>query len=661
MSRHRSGTRAKSRPVSRSPHRCRALNLEWMEDRALLAILAPIPLGGNDVRDAVYGDFNGDGLADLATVENGSVGVRLAAADGTFAAPQFSATGGGARTLSTGDFNDDGSLDIVTANPEGTPADLSVLLGEGDGTFQPPASVTLNAPNAWSLALPSSVMVADITKDGNVDLVVWGSSISLLAPYAAFGFVRVLPGDGSGGFLTADAATTGTNSVLDAALADFDGDGNLDLVTNELVRIPTPSPGTIVFPYVYRTYLRLGNGDGSFQAAADLGLGGLGIVAADFDGDTLADLAILPAGGADKVAVVLNNADGTFQAATYYELGGTAKAIAAADFDGDGALDLVTINGNDANTSVLLGEGNGTFQPALLFVAANSQTGLAVGDSRNDGFPDVAAFDASGLSVLPNDGAWGQDPSDPPPAVSVGDATVSEGDAGITNAAFTVALSAPSAQPVVVRIQTEPDTATPGDFLPVAPQDITFLPGETTKTVLVGVVGDQDVEPDETFRLSAAVPFGGATIADGQGVGTILNDDVASLPALSVSDVSRAEGRRGRTAFRFTVTLSAPSDSPVTVQYSTANGTAQAGSDYFARSGTLTFRPGETTKTVTVYVRGDRMREAHETFFLNLGNSQGASIDDGQGLGTILDDDGGGFSFLAETIARLRIRRWRWG
>jgi hypothetical protein len=91
--------------------------------------------------------------------------------------------------------------------------------------------------------------------------------------------------------------------------------------------------------------------------------------------------------------------------------------------------------------------------------------------------------------------------------------------------------------------------------------------------------------------------------------------------------------------FVFTLTLSAPADGPVTVNYATANGTATAGSDYVAQSGTVTFAAGETSKTISIVVNGDRKREANETFFVNLSDVVGALLQDNQGVGTILNDD----------------------
>jgi hypothetical protein len=152
--------------------------------------------------------------------------------------------------------------------------------------------------------------------------------------------------------------------------------------------------------------------------------------------------------------------------------------------------------------------------------------------------------------------------------------------------------------------------------------------------VTVAVNGDTNAEPNETFQVTLSQPAG-ALIADGQGVGTIVDDE----PRISISDVSELEGRSGTTLFAFTVTLSTESDVPVTVNFATANGTARDNSDYEAQSGTITFAPGETSKTISIVVNGDRRREANETFFVNLTDVVGALLQDSQGKGTILNDD----------------------
>jgi hypothetical protein len=152
----------------------------------------------------------------------------------------------------------------------------------------------------------------------------------------------------------------------------------------------------------------------------------------------------------------------------------------------------------------------------------------------------------------------------------------------------------------------------------------------------VSIIGDTIAEPDETFQvnLSQAV---GATISDGQGLGTIVDDEPHFL---TINDVTMKEGLFGTRKFVFTVSLSAASSAAVTVSYDTANGTATAGSDYYAQSGIRKFSPGQTTKTIGIVVKGDGKREADETFFVNLSNVAGAQLQDNQGVGTILNDDG---------------------
>ena len=142
-----------------------------------------------------------------------------------------------------------------------------------------------------------------------------------------------------------------------------------------------------------------------------------------------------------------------------------------------------------------------------------------------------------------------------------------------------------------------------------------------------------------TVKVAVVLPvLPSVTIADSQGVGNIVDDE----PRISIGDVSKAEGKKNqKTKFTFTVTLSAPYDQPVTMSFRTADGIATTGDgDYVARTGTLTFLPGETTKTVTLEVKGDSKREADEYLYLDLfGNSDNSLFTKSRGTGTILNDD----------------------
>src|SRR5262249_14658686 len=149
---------------------------------------------------------------------------------------------------------------------------------------------------------------------------------------------------------------------------------------------------------------------------------------------------------------------------------------------------------------------------------------------------------------------------------------------------------------------TAAGTATSGVDYVAASSTVSFAPGETTKTITVQVIGDRLPEPNETFVVNLSSPTN-ATIPDDQRLGTIADDE----PAIIISDVTKAEGKKGKSIlFTFTVTLSVAYDQPVTLSYRTADGTARTSDkDYVARTGTLTFAPGETTKTITIVVNGD--------------------------------------------------------
>ena len=226
------------------------------------------------------------------------------------------------------------------------------------------------------------------------------------------------------------------------------------------------------------------------------------------------------------------------------------------------------------------------------------------------------------------------------PTLSINNVNANEGNAGTTPFVFTATLSAASASTVTVNYATADGAATSGSDYVATSGTLTFNPGITTQTITVNVNGDTTVEPNETFVVNLSVPTN-ATIATAQGTGTIVNDDAASLPTLSINNVNANEGNAGTTPFVFTATLSAASASTVTVNYATADGAATSGSDYVATSGSLTFNPGITTQTIAVNVNGDTTVEPNETFVVNLSVPTNATIATAQGTGTIVNDDGG--------------------
>ncbi len=226
------------------------------------------------------------------------------------------------------------------------------------------------------------------------------------------------------------------------------------------------------------------------------------------------------------------------------------------------------------------------------------------------------------------------------PTISIASASAAESVNGVAGAIeFKVTLSAPLTQQITVNYGTSNGTAAAGLDYTSTSGTLTFAPGETVKPILVDLINDNLVEPNETFFVDlSGISSSAVALGTSRATGTIVNDDSTQI---SINDVAALESAG---TFRFTVSLSRPSASTVTVRAVTANGTARSGKsgDYNAISGTLSFAPGVVSQTVSVTVRNDTTVEPNETFFVNLSSASGATIADSQGIGTILNDDGAG-------------------
>jgi len=301
----------------------------------------------------------------------------------------------------------------------------------------------------------------------------------------------------------------------------------------------------------------------------------------------------------------------------------TANGTALVGSDFTAVSSTVTIPAGQTSVQVTINViGDTNVEPDETFVVnLSAPTNATLADSQGQG------------TILNDDSA-------PTPTLTINDVSKAEGNSGTTAFTFTISLSAASSNPVSVTYTTANGTALVGSDFTAVSSTVTIPAGQTSVQVTINVIGDTNVEPDETFLVNLTAPIG-ATLGDGRGVGTIVNDDTANLPTLKINDVSKAEGNSGNTAYTFTVTLSPASTGTVTVKYATANDSAAAGSDYTAIAPTtLTFNPGETTKTLTVNVLGDTVVEQNEAFFVNLSAPTGATLFDEQGKGTILNDDG---------------------
>ena len=343
---------------------------------------SPLAVGTNP-NSVAAGDFNGDGIPDLAIANemSSNITVLLGNRSGGFTAAPNSpvAIAGGPVGIAVGDFNGDGYQDLAIANLNGN--NVAVLLGNGAGTFAPvPGSPFATGTN------PDFVAIADFNGDGIQDLAVSNLNSNN---------VTVLLGNGAGGFTAASGSPISVGTSPQAvAIADFNGDGKLDLA------VPNYS-GTVS--------ILLGNGSGGFTAASGspFASGGMSAsaVVGDFNGDGIADLAV---GTYDtsSVAVFLGNGSGGFTAVSGspFPVGAGRGVIAVADFNGDGIQDLVIANGNANNVTVLLGNGAGKFaaMSGSPFPAGTEPVCVTVADFNGDGIEDIAIVNllSSDLTVL---------------------------------------------------------------------------------------------------------------------------------------------------------------------------------------------------------------------------------------------------------------------
>ena len=336
---------------------------------------------GTTPQGLVTGDFNGDGKIDLAVANNGdsTVSILLGNGDGTFTAQPAVAAGSGANWIAVGDFNEDGKPDLAVANLGSIgPAGVTILLGNGDGTFT--AGATPTTGNA-----PFAIVTADFNGDGHLDLSVSNS---------VDGSVTLLLGAGDGTFSLGSTSTVGTLPQV-LVPGDFNEDGILDIaVANE-------NDGTVS--------VLIGIGDGTFQPQTTVSTGGsgqpIGLIAADYNGDGHVDLAAV---NASDVAILLGSGAGTF---TLNANPGTGSndliAGVQGDYNGDGKVDLVVSDRAGGEAFLLPGNGDGSFGGATTYTTASGSFGVATADFNGDGALDLAITNGGAanasifLQVLP--------------------------------------------------------------------------------------------------------------------------------------------------------------------------------------------------------------------------------------------------------------------
>ena len=644
---------------------------------------------GDNPNSGIAADFNGDGKLDLAigNVAAKNIAILINNGNGTFAAAVNYTVDFNPESSTAADFNGDGKLDLVVGNFLGGPTtggSMSVLIGNGNGTFQP--AVTTAIPN------PFHVVAVDLNADGKPDIVAASAVPSEK--------VSVRLGNGNGTFQAPVTYTAGSVPRT-LAIADYNGDNKPDVV------VSNSGSGSSTLS------LLIGNGDGTLQAAVPINVGirPQGIAAGDLNGDTKPDLVVADTNG-NNVVVVINNGNGTFQGPVGYPTALTEPLnLAVADFNGDGKLDVVTPgNFTPLGFSILRGNGDGTLQgPDTRPARSNSFSPIAA-DFDGDGRADLAlvnnAFDL--VDVLLNS------PTAQPVninatqgvAVTATVATFIDYDDTKTAASFTASINwgdgtAPTAGTITANgsggfnVNGTHTYASAGTFnvdTQIVDSNNNFANTRSTATVIAvtatavsASVNPSDFGQSVTFTAivtsSAGTPtgsvqfkdngtnLGSAVALNGSGVATVSTSSlsvgshtitaeyggaagfvastgtlaggqvVRPIPTLSVNDVSIVEGDAGTKSLTFTITLSAASNLTVSVDFATGDATATAGSDYAAASGTLVFNPGDTTKNISISITGDLTNEFDETLLFNLSNPANAGISDAQGVGTITNDD----------------------
>jgi len=323
---------------------------------------------------------------------------------------------------------------------------------------------------------------------------------------------------------------------------------------------------------------------------------------------SIADATVAEDAGTASFTVSLSNASSSTVTVNFATSDGTA--VAGSDYTSNSGVLTFSPGDVSETISVVIAD------DAIDEIATESYT-VTLSSATNATISSPSAIGG----ITDNDGV---------PDIAIADGSVGEGDGTAT---FTVSLDAASGQTVTVDFATADGTALAGSDYTANSGTLTFVAGNVSETITVVIIDDALSEASEDFTIDLSNAVNGS-ILDAAATGTITDNDPA--PSLSIDDVTVAEDGG---AASFTVSLDAASGQTVTVDFATADGTAQAGSDYTAASGMLSFAPGDVSETITVTITDDGLDETAEGFTVDLSNAVNATIGDADGDGTITDND----------------------